>query len=249
MKAIAWMVVLVVGLGGRAFAEPVFLATGNQYAPFADEQLPRGGLATELVRAAFAAVDVDTNITFLPWQRGYRDTLAGEIQGTFPYIPSAERVRDMVYSEPMIRVQTLVISRNDHPLNYQHAGDLLNRELCWPLGWALPPVVDALIRSGDIRYSQPRDYHACPRMLMTSRVEFMLANNFQWAALIEAEGLSGEDFYVATQPIQEVTLHLIAPRNAEGEALVRKFNAGLTLIKASGEYDAIMAADDTHASH
>ncbi|WLD58788.1 transporter substrate-binding domain-containing protein [Salinispirillum sp. LH 10-3-1] len=244
MKRTAVVFLVLATFCSAAQAEPLRLATGNQYPPFADENLPGGGLATRLVEAAFAAVDTELTIEFMPWQRGYRDTLGGEIQGTFPYIPAADRVRDMLYSDPLIRVRTLVISRADNPLVYQIARDLLGRELCWPLGWALPSVVETLVRSGEISYSQPREYNACPRMLATTRVDFMLSNNFQWHALVESEGLNRADFYVAEQAIQESTLHFIAPRTPEGERVVRLFNAGLKTIRENGEYDAIMAVYD-----
>ncbi|MFY0664785.1 MAG: transporter substrate-binding domain-containing protein [Natronospirillum sp.] len=242
------LIVVLIALCGSVQAETLRLVTGNQYPPFADENLPGGGLATEIVRAAFAAVGRDLQVEFSPWQRGYRDALMGEVQGTFPYIPSADRVRDMVYSGPLIRVRTLVISRSDNPVNYQHAGDLVGRELCWPLGWALPSVVDAMLRSGDIRYSQPRDYNACPRMLATSRVDFLLANNFQWSALTAAEGLDSADYFISEQAIQEVTLHFIAPRTSEGDRVVRLFNVGLKAIRENGDYDAIISAYDIQST-
>ena len=40
---------------GLAAAAPLALTTGNDYAPFVHSQLPGGGLATEVVRAAFEA--------------------------------------------------------------------------------------------------------------------------------------------------------------------------------------------------
>ena len=76
-------------------AEELAIATGNDYAPFTDEELPEGGLATEVVVEAFAAVDHEVDIDFRPWARGYHDTGQGVFAGTFPYVHSDERAEEM----------------------------------------------------------------------------------------------------------------------------------------------------------
>lgn len=84
--------VLAVGLARPACAAEQFaLVTGEDYPPFADPRLPGGGLATILVRQVVAALGATARVDFLPWRRGYEDTLRGRYDGTFPYVRTPER--------------------------------------------------------------------------------------------------------------------------------------------------------------
>jgi polar amino acid transport system substrate-binding protein len=70
------------------------LVTGTDYPPFAGPELVGGGMATDLVTAAFQAAGSPIEpIEFLPWKRGYQAVLDGEFDATFPYAdaPDARR--------------------------------------------------------------------------------------------------------------------------------------------------------------
>jgi polar amino acid transport system substrate-binding protein len=76
---------LAYGLAMPAQAATLDIVTGNDFAPYADEKLPNGGFATDLVREVIKKIGTETNIRFLPWKRGYELTTSGETLATFPY--------------------------------------------------------------------------------------------------------------------------------------------------------------------
>jgi polar amino acid transport system substrate-binding protein len=56
-----------------AAATPVTLTTGNDYPPFAHSQLPGGGLATEVVRAALETQGTTLDVRWTTWTRAMKE--------------------------------------------------------------------------------------------------------------------------------------------------------------------------------
>ncbi|WP_157954442.1 substrate-binding periplasmic protein [Saccharospirillum mangrovi] len=224
-------------LTGRA---EVTLVTGNDYPPFADQALPEGGLSTRLVRAAFAAVDEPTEVRFQPWLRGYRATLNGDFDATFPYVHTDERAEQMLFSVPFITVDTVIISRASHPLNYQTMESLRGAVLCRAQGWGLPAAIQQALDDGIIDVMDAPQYTSCFRMLLAGRVDFLLSNNLQWAVQAQVNELEPSLFYVAPKPIQRSNHYVIAPKTARGQAVIEQFNRGLALLRQTGEYEPLV---------
>ena len=70
------------------------LVTGNDFAPFTGEDLPQGGMLTELVLRSFKAMGLGYDVRFVPWKRGYDGVVAGKFLGTFPYVRTPEREQE-----------------------------------------------------------------------------------------------------------------------------------------------------------
>lgn len=103
-------------------AAPLALTSGNDYAPFADQDLPGGGLATRVVRAVFERLGEPIRIDWLPWKRGYALTLEGRYAATFPYIHSPEREALFHYSEPIFVGKSYLYTLKTRPLVLSEAG-------------------------------------------------------------------------------------------------------------------------------
>ncbi len=72
-------------------AETLSVSTGNDYAPFADKNLPEGGMTAEIVKRAFAVMGDTADVAFVDWTKAYDDAKAGKYAATFPWFESAER--------------------------------------------------------------------------------------------------------------------------------------------------------------
>jgi len=239
-----WIRVLIIGasLGSAPAIAEVDVVTGNGYEPFTDEELPNGGLATELVVEAFGEVGQDARIDFRPWARGYHDTLWEMFVGTFPYVHTDSRAEDMHYSEePLAVLAEIVVSRSDDPIRFENAEALAGRSVCRPVGYAYPDAVEDLIETGDLDLTAPAEMSSCPRMVELGRVDFFVANNFTWPGLVISEELDEAAFHVDhDNPIRETALYFIAPRTDEGLATIEEFDRGLRALRASGRYDEIV---------
>lgn len=239
LRSLALVLMLALAMAGRA---EVALVTGNDYEPFADRSLPDGGLSTRLVRAAFAAAGTGVSVDYQPWLRGYRATLMGDFAATYPYVYSQQRAAEMRFSDPIMTIDTLVVSRASHPLHYHSPSSLQGTVMCQAQGWAPPDSISQAVARGDIEMMDAAQYDSCFRMLMAGRVDFLLSNNLQWAVQAGLNEMQPGDFHVADRPVQSSRHHLIAPRTPAGEAVIETFNRGLDSLRASGEFDRLVAS-------
>jgi len=225
-------------------AEPLKLATGNDYAPFVDRRLPGGGMATRVVRQAFAAVQRPVEIDFVSWPRAYAYALDGIYDATFPYVHTAKRAESFLYSKPIVVTKSYVISAAAHPVPFAGSLDSLNgRRLCMPKGYALYDRLATQAQQGRISVERPSTPELCVRLLMAGRVDFLVLNVPAFKRHMAKEGGRLSDFHVSEQPISERSLHLIAAKSQPGSAaVIRAFERGLRQLHDTGTYDDIIAA-------
>ncbi|WP_158269379.1 ABC transporter substrate-binding protein [Saccharospirillum sp. MSK14-1] len=235
---------IVLAILGMALAvsvrADVMLVTGNDYPPFTDQDLPDGGLSTRLVQAAFAATGAMVEIHFQPWLRGYRATLNGDFAATFPYVHTDQRESEMVFSDPFMNVDTVIISRATQPLDYASVASLQGMALCRAQGWGLPAAIRDGIDAGIIEVVDAPQYTSCFRMLLAGRVDFLLSNNLQWEVQAQVNHLNPDDFHLATTPVQRSHHYLIAAKTPAGKAIIEQFNTGLARLKNNGDFGRIV---------
>ena len=224
------------------------LVTGNDYAPYAGEDLPGGGLVTELVRQAFAVGGRRYDVRFMPWKRGYDGVVLGRFLATFPYVRTPEREREVLFSDPVVEVRQFVYLSKRSTMEIHGGGDsggvtdFRGRTVCQPAGYALPAELEDLVQLGRLTRHTPSDLGACMRMVATGRADALVIDEHSAAAAIARAGLA-EEIRVSEQPFAVVTLHLVVGRATPGaEAMVAAFNDGLKTLKQQGVYRRLLAA-------
>jgi polar amino acid transport system substrate-binding protein len=237
----AWRlaVFLFVCMTGRALA--LDLVSGPGYAPFADPDLPEGGMLTEVVRKAYAGIGVPAKIAFLPWKRGYSDTLEGRYTATFPYVLTDERARDFLFSDPLYVVRRRVYLSAATGIVYRDLPDLKGRIGCMEIGSTLPNEVEAMIQRQELAAERPADLQSCARMLAAGRADFIIINELVAAEFIRKANIPKDAIKMVEKPYGETGQHLLISRKLPGaERLLAEFNAALARLKASGEYERIV---------
>lgn len=224
-----------------AHAEPIALVTGHDYAPFTHSLLPEGGMATEIVRKAFAAASHEIKLDWLPWARGYEQTKAGKFAGTFPYVRSTEREQDFLYSSPIYEVRDHAFIRAGSKLDFANPPSLAGKTICMPTGWAPPSSLVDMIKSGQLKREEPRDISYCARMVLRGRADFFVSDPIQGGATVASAGISPGEMHMSDVTLSRAPLHLIAPKSSPASAeLIAAFNRGLASLRKSGEYDKIV---------
>ncbi|MCB1883250.1 MAG: substrate-binding domain-containing protein [Geminicoccaceae bacterium] len=225
-------------LGVRAATLAV--VTGNDFRPFSDQGLPEGGLATDLVRAAFARAGDDLTIAWKDWQEGYDDTLAGVYGATFPYYRTDGRARQFLYSEPFYAVERRFFYKPArHP---DLKPDAAGVTVCSPIGYALAPLIEAMLADGRAKLERPLDMTRCFELLALDRVDLVPTYEMQgWDAVRATPGLDAGDVATSGFIVESSRLHVIAPRfDPASREILKRFNAGLAALQADGGYDAIV---------
>ncbi|WP_247892450.1 transporter substrate-binding domain-containing protein [Azospirillum sp. Sh1] len=230
------------------------LVTGNDYAPYTGEDLPGGGLVTELVRQAFAVGGRRYDVRFMPWKRGYDGVVLGRFLATFPYVRTPEREREVLFSDPVVEVRQFVYLSRRSAMEFHGRGrpgaeggsdgvtDFRGRTVCQPVGYALPAELEELVQLGRLTRHTPSDLGACMRMVAAGRADALVIDEYSAAAVIARAGLT-EEIRISEQPFASVTLHLVVGRATPGaEAMVAAFNDGLKTLKQQGVYRQLLAA-------
>ena len=224
-----------------ARAQSVALVTGNDYAPFTHNQLPEGGMATEIVRKALAASKMEPTIAWLPWSRGYDETKGQKFAGTFPYVHSPERDQDFVFSKPIYELKQHAFTRADSKLDFAQPSSLAGSTICLPTGWAPAESLAEMIKSGQIKREEARDISFCVRMVISGRADYFITAPFQGVATIKGTNTPAGTLQMSPTVLNRSTLHLIAAKSSPtSNDVIGAFNRGLEALQKSGEYDKIV---------
>lgn len=234
---------------GRAADSPLDLVTGNDFAPFSGEDLPQGGLMTELVLSAFRTVGLGYEVRFVPWKRGYDGVLAGRFLATFPYVRTPEREREALFSDPVLEVRQLVYLSTHTRMAFAGPEDFKGRTVCAPIGYALPPELAEMVERRDLTRESPADLVACARMVATGRADVFVIDEYTGRAAVQRAGVA-DGIRIAERPYALAPQHLIVSRgNPEAGAVLAAFNAGLKKLKESGAFAEIVARHTASTSH
>lgn len=221
-------------LSGQA-AEEIKLVTG-EFAPYTGAQLPNGGVMTELVRSIFTRLGHPVTLVYLPWKRGYQETLSGKFTATFPYSFSPERERDVLFSAPLRTEQVYFFVRADSPLSYASLTDLHGARLCIALGFNLFPPIQHALDQGLVELITVREMDSCIRMIESRRADATFLTADAGWRLIEQAGTRA-NFKTLAKPLHTVQEFLIVAKTHPGAAqLIEAFNGELQRFSESGRY-------------
>lgn len=224
-----------------ALAEPLRLVTGDDYAPFTGKALPAGGMLTQVVRAALEAGGVSSTLDWQPWNRGYLKTLRGDYDATFPYVRSAQRELEYLYSEPLFTPQQHIFSRAGEVIEVTDIASMLGKRLCFPLGWQPPVVLQQLLDQGQLTRHSPLGLKECAQLLLLARDDFFISDRRLGEAALQSTGAPASAFRRSSDTLSSSALHLIVPRqHPRAAALIAQFNQGLAALQASGEYQRLI---------
>jgi len=221
-----------------AHAADYVLVTGPDFPPFADQDLPDGGLVARIVKQAFGKVGRSIDIQFMPWPRALAAVRDGKADATFPYAPSTERLAIMRASTPIFMLQNRVWSAEDQPVAWTTPSDLAGKRLCLPLGYAPSRPIQALLDQNALQLTQPRNMEDCVRMVQSHRADFTTNDPAVMRAVMERAhiNLAGNPKSLDSRPL----VLFVAKNNPHGTGLLADFDEGLRRLKADGSYDQIV---------
>lgn len=237
------MVLSLPALPALGQTPPLKLVTGTDYAPYVDQGLPDGGPVTQLVRQAFAKSGQNVELMVEPWRRGYEGLLARRFDATFPYIRTEQRMREMLFSDPITTVRQHLIVALGNERAAMVTGWMKGKRVCAAVGYGLPPWMDTLIRQGDVLRVTPTQQRSCLSMIVGGRADFMVEDE-RIATARRAEGAEREKLATVPGPAaSEATLHLIVARNhPNAQSILDNFNRGLAQLRAEGAIPDLLTA-------
>ncbi len=224
-----------------ANAEELTLVSGNGYAPFSGEDLPQGGMITEMVRAVFEKMGDTIRVDYKPWKRGYEEARENKYFGTYPYSKNEERVREFLFSDPIYISRAVFFVHRDSTIHYKNDKDLKGFTVCKALGFNTADI-QHLLDAKIVTLNQLPSLDKCLRMLEAKRVDLVPINETVGKALIRSlYGANSNIFKTLDKPLDESTVahFIVSKKQPRGEEIVQRFNASLSELKKNGTLHAI----------
>lgn len=225
-----------------AHAEKIALTTGQDNPPFTDSTRPDGGIGTRLVLDVFRSMGTQTRLDWLPWRRGFSLTRRGVYQASFPYLRTAERERDFLYSDPIFTDFSYLWTRADDAIGPDDPGRFKGKTICVPQGFQSPllDLLAAMIARDEVKLVRTDSPEKCVQMLAAGRVDALSGQESEIAIPIRTLGLAGRIVHDPA-PLARLDFHVIFPRESAGAVdLQSRFNATLRRMKEDGRYAALM---------
>ncbi len=239
------------GLFGAAFAQvplqiPVQVSTGDDYPPFSTKNDPDGGAATSLVRAVFAELKLPVVVVIEPWTRGRVRAVEGQIDATFPYVPTPERLQQFRYSRPLATIKIRLFALQGTPLANLPMALVNGQTLCIARGSTPAIPSRRLLENQQVTQVESSDVAACLKLLLARRVDIVQTHEQiayrtlrQLDVPLESiQPMGGDD----PLSFEETGLHLIVSRSLpHGAELIETFDKGLALLRENGRFAEILS--------
>jgi len=226
-----------------ALAETVALTTGQDDPPFTDSKRADGGIATRVVLEAFRTAGTQPKLDWLPWKRGYSLTKSGTYQASFPYLKTAKREQDFLFSDPIFSDPSYLWIRTGDTLSADQPEGFKGRTICVPQNYH-SPLQDLLaqqIAGGKVKVERPETPDKCVQMLAAGRIDALSGEDEEIAGPLKALG-QADRISRSAAPLARLDFRVIFPRDTPGSAaLLDRFNTALQRMRDDGRYATLMA--------
>lgn len=232
--------------------------TGGDYAPFTDEDLPEGGLFTDLVKRTMqrAAPELAYRITFVNDWRPHLSILLpeGPFDLGFPWFKPdcskvdrlseemAARCTDFDFSDPFYQVAVgFYAMKGSAAAAAGGYPDLLGLTICRPAGYFTFDLEQENLRAPAVAMVSPGTPEECFELLAKGEVDVVSLNVQTSRQAID--DLEMTETVAEIEPLKSAqTLHVLAPKNNPmGGAYLAMINRGLTKVRESGEWFSVVS--------
>lgn len=217
---------------------PLTLGVEDSWPPYSNRQ--GDGLSKRIVVAAFTAVDQQVSFVVHPYARVLRDVESGILDGGFNVTRQKSTEKRFVFGrEPILQARASFY----YPLPHQFLGGPQERiakgsRVGLIIDYEYGDTYDALRHSyREIRVGQQSQI---VRMLVAGRLDVAIMFDRVAESTLEKMGLP-QDVIIRGAENHSSDIYLVfSKQNSLAENYAKKFDRGLKIIKASGDYADIL---------
>ncbi|EGB15240.1 extracellular solute-binding protein family 3 [Pseudodesulfovibrio mercurii] len=218
---------------------PVILVT-DEYPPYVITRGERPGLLTEVVRAAFARVGVETEILYRPWRRCALMVREGEAFAAYPYGRTDARAAYALFSDPIWTCRNVFFYLKGRlgAFDFTSLDDLRGRLIAGTSGH----YYEEIFKEKGLMVDYAPGEASGVRRLWELRATLFAEDELVGWTLINRIFPSQADRFASTPtPWNLNPQHLMVSRAYPGaEALLVRFDKGLAAIRGDGTYDRLV---------
>ncbi|MGP9802091.1 substrate-binding periplasmic protein [Rheinheimera sp. NSM] len=239
LRLIVLLTILLLCSPLKAQTDSLLLASSNYYPHYAAD-LPQQGAVSEIIRQAFLLQGIDISIDFMPFARAYRESRQANYIGLVAAWYDDKRAQHFYYSQPLYANQIVFFKRKDQPISYREYSDLAQQHLRLAVvqGYLhLPGLLESGIATEQVATDE-QAFH----MLARGRVDLVPADKLNGLYLLDEKmpQFAGSlDWMTPALELRPMYL-LLSKQDPRSEALIQRFNTGLTELRQSGRYQQII---------
>ena len=241
MKAIPWVVILVIFSFSAVQAQEHILIMSDDYEPYTSSEKQGSGVILDIVRQAFATKDILVKYKFAPWKRCEKMVEIGQAFGATPYFKTAERLRNYNFSDPIIYSRnTFFYNKKKFPKGFiwKTLEDFQGYRMGGILGYW---YMSAFERAG-LTVDEVRSDKQNLEMLIAQRIDFTIIDELTGMQLLRGHFPGDmQTIGVLEKPESFLKFYVMISRTYPGaEEYTEYLNHGLEQLKASGDYQKIL---------
>lgn len=236
--------VTLFSLSATAAETTVKFAIG-EWEPYTGESIADHGMATELVTAACKAAGLTAEYSFVPWKRAENNVLTAKDFGTFPYKEIAERSDKYIFSDTLFSNSFgILMSKNNkktETFEYSKIDDLKNFKVGIIAG---TDAIKNALKAIGVEAEEAQTAKQNLQKLEAGRIDFYIDDKaviYQAIKVDYPADKAGEFVFSKTDFGDKNDWKIMVSKEyPNGMEILGKINAGLSKIKETGEYNAIL---------
>ena len=233
------LLALALLLGSTALSAQTITAAGDPWPPFLDPDNPQQGVATELVKAAFASQGDELKLDFVPWQRALEGVKEGEYDVLIGAWKTQEREGFLKYSEPYMFNDVKFIKKKGSDFEYSGMDSLTGKTIGTVRGYGYG---DAFENATNFKREDAANLMPSILKVIGGRIDLTLEDEVVAKSLISKENPEAlEQIEFVAKPMSSNGLYVASGlKNPKHDEIIASLNKGMAAIKADGTFDAIL---------
>ncbi len=223
-------------------AEPtvIKLVTG-EYSPYSSDKLYGYGLVPEIVTSCFVEMGIEPDYQFFPWKRCEYEITKGRVWAAFPYAMNKKRVKQFIFSDPVILSRTIFFFYQNEKLK-QFSWNKLEDLKPYRIGGVRGYFYENRFKDAGLKTDYAPNEKLSLRKLRAGRVDIVPLNeHVGWNLINRLFPNSVANFGTLEKELTTNTLHLMISKTyPDSQELTDKFNIALKTIKDKGIYSQIL---------
>ncbi|RCK54037.1 hypothetical protein TH25_01415 [Thalassospira profundimaris] len=213
----------------------------TEWPPYSSEHLPGQGLASIIVRAAFARENISVHIEFMPWQRSLQNFNTENTPGTghrpdaiFPIYDNPQRQKGFFLSRTIVRSPVGFVYYHGSAFDWQTLDDLTNLTIGVVRGYSNGSDFDQYVQDGKLHIVETHDDTTLLRLLAAGRVDVVVMDQLVMRHILDTNPDFDQTrrwFYFHPNILENKSLHVGFHHTPEGKALRNAFDRGLSALQ------------------
>ncbi len=235
---IAFLIVAIFFAHVEASAQTVTLVNSS-WAPYKGNDLPNGGVVTDIARQALERAGYQVKTISAPWKRA----LKGAYSGQYDVVPAIwhndERAEKLLFSKPVMQSRVVFISRPEVKFEFSGYSDLDGWVVGVGSGWGYP---EAFKNAKKFVKEEAVDLNINMKKLVYGRLELIVAEEI--AARYTASKLFSPErakLHYSKMAIQENDLHIaVSKQNKSHKEIIERFDKAIAEMHRDGTFAGIL---------